>query len=153
MKCGYAGFALVICTNQTVCNPARPADSQFNQAVSGKPKLEETVLRLGRALDPQGARIDRELWLHRIGDFMIEGMQPFDPEILGGWDLHKWSEEVRLDHVPIALAGFSHVFVHDDDEYVDAGGSTQLKGASHCIQQVFDKPRVASRLRAGRTAR
>lgn len=119
-----------------------------SQAKKSAKQLEETVLRLGRALDPQGARIDRELWLHRIGDFMIEGMQPFDPEILGGWDLHKWSEEVRLDHVPIALAGFSHVFVHDDDEYVDAGGSTQLKGASHCIQQVFDKPRVASRLRA-----
>ena len=80
-----------------------------SQAKKSAKQLEETVLRLGRALDPQGARIDRELWLHRIGDFMIEGMQPFDPEILGGWDLYKWSEEVRLDHAPIALAGLAVV--------------------------------------------
>ena len=47
--------------------------------------------------------------------------------------------------------GFSHVFVHDDDEYVDAGGSTQLKGASHCIQQVFDNDyRDAVELNASR---
>ena len=119
-----------------------------SQAKKSAKQLEETVLRLGRALDPQGARIDRELWLHRIGDFMIEGMQPFDPEILGGWDLHRWSEEIRADKVPIAVAGFSHVFVHDDEEYVDAGGSQPLKGAPHCLQQVFDKPQVAERLRA-----
>ncbi|WP_319529539.1 FtsK/SpoIIIE domain-containing protein [uncultured Cohaesibacter sp.] len=111
-------------------------------------QLEETVLRLGRALDPSRARIDRDAWLHRIGDFMIEGMQPFDPELLGGWDLHRWSEEVREDIVPIVLVGFSHVFVHDEDEYVDAGGETPLKGTPHCVQQVYDKPRVASLLRA-----
>ena len=119
------------------------------QARKSAKQLEETVLRLGRALDPQQrARIDREHWLHRIGDFMIEGMQPFDQPLFGGWNLHRWSEEVRNDKVPIALAGFSHVFVHDEDDYVDAGGPIPLRGVPHCVQQVFDKPRVAARLRA-----
>lgn len=111
-------------------------------------QLEETVSRLGRAIDPTHARIDREVWLHRIGDFMLEGMQPFDAEPFGGWDLHRWSDEVRQGRVKITLAGFSHIFVHDDDEYVDAGGLVPLKGMPHCVQQVFDKPRVAARLRA-----
>jgi len=111
-------------------------------------QLEETVSRLGRAIDPAHARIDREAWLHRIGDFMLEGMQPFDAEPFGGWDLHRWSDEVRQGRVKIVLAGFSHTFVHDDDEYVDAGGLVPLKGMPHCVQQVFDKPRVAARLRA-----
>lgn len=111
-------------------------------------QLEETVSRLGRAIDPSYARIDREAWLHRIGDFMLEGMQPFEAEPFGGWDLHRWSDEVRQGRVKIVLAGFSHIFVHDDDDYVDAGGLVPLKGMPHCVQQVFDKPRVAARLRA-----
>lgn len=110
-------------------------------------QLEETAARIGRALDPKHNRIDREIWLHRLGDFMIEGMEPFEPSFMNDWDLHKWSDEVRQGNVTIKLAGFSHVFVHDDDDYVDAGGSTPLKGMPHCVQQVFDKPRVTNAFR------
>src|SRR5690606_2936050 len=48
------------------------------QAKKSARQLEETVVRVARALDPRHKRIDRETWLHRIGDFMIEGMEPFD---------------------------------------------------------------------------
>lgn len=119
-----------------------------SQAKKSAKQLEETAARIGRALDPEHKRIDRSIWLHRLGDFMIEGMKPFDdPAQLNGWDLHRWSDEVRQDKVPIQLVGFSHVFVHDDDEYVDAGAATPLKGMPHCLQQTFDKPRVAEALR------
>jgi S-DNA-T family DNA segregation ATPase FtsK/SpoIIIE len=110
-------------------------------------QLEETAARISRALDPGTNRIDRDIWLHRLGDFMIEGMDPFDATGLNGWDLHRWSDEVRQGKVTIKLAGFSHVFVHDDDEYVDGGGSTPLKNMEHCVQEVFDKPRVAAAFR------
>lgn len=118
-----------------------------SQAKKSAKQLEETAARIGRALDPEHKRIDREIWLHRLGDFMIEGMEPFDPARMNGWDLHRWSDEVRQDRIPIQLAGFSHVFVHDDDEYVDADGSTPLKGMPHCMQQVFDKTLVAGAFR------
>lgn len=118
------------------------------QAKKSAKQLEETVARVGRALDPEHKRIDRDIWLHRLGDFMIEGMEPFDPAQLNGWDLHRWSDEVRQDRIPIQLIGFSHVFVHDDDEYVDASGSSPLKGMPHCVQQIFDKPSVAKALRS-----
>lgn len=111
-------------------------------------QLEETVARIGRALDPQHKRIDREIWLHRLGDFMIEGMEPFDPARMNGWDLHRWSDEVRQDRIPIQVAGFSHVFVHDDENNVDAGSSIPIKGTPHCTQQVFGKPHVAESLRS-----
>lgn len=111
-------------------------------------QLGETISRLVRALSPGKNRIDRETWLHQIGDFMIEGMHPFDPNMLGGWDLHRWSHELREDNVPITLVGYSHIFVHDEDEYVDAGGPTFLNGRPHCFQQIFDKSHVSRRLRA-----
>ena len=118
------------------------------QAKKSAKQLEDTVARLGRAIDPNHKRIDRDIWLNRIGDFMIEGMEPFDSELMYGWDLHKWSDEVRQDKIPIQLAGFSHVFVHDNDEYVDSGDATPLKGMPHCVQQVFDKANVAGAFRS-----
>ncbi|BCA81012.1 FtsK/SpoIIIE domain-containing protein [Desulfuromonas sp. AOP6] len=117
------------------------------QAKKSAKQLEETVARVGRAIDPHHKRIDREIWLNRIGDFMIEGMEPFDPAPMNGWDLHKWSDEVRQDKISIQLAGFSHVFIHDNDEYVDGGDATPLKGMPHCTQQVFDKASVARAFR------
>ena len=118
------------------------------QAKKSAKQLEETVARIGRALDPKHKRIDRNAWLNLLGDFMIEGIKPFDDsDRLNGWDLHRWSDEVRQDRVPIELVGFSHVFVHDDDGYVDAGASTPLKGMPHCLQEVFDRPSVAEALR------
>ncbi|MBF4317940.1 hypothetical protein EAY30_23980, partial [Vibrio anguillarum] len=76
------------------------------QAKKSAKQLEETVARLGRAIDPNHKRIDRDIWLNRIGDFMIEGMEPFDSDLMNGWDLHKWSDEVRQDKIQIQLAGF-----------------------------------------------
>ena len=101
------------------------------QAKKSAKQLEETVARLGRALDPYHKRIDRDIWLNRIGDFMIEGMEPFDSSMINSWGLHKWSDEIRQDHVPIQLVGFSHVFVHDNDEYVDNIAPTPIKGMPH----------------------
>ena len=119
-----------------------------SQARKSAKQLVETIRRIDRALDPQHSRIDREIWLHRIGDFMLEGMEPFRQLDANGWDLHRWSDEVRRDNVPVKIAGFSHVFVHDDDEYVDAVDSTPLKDSKHCRQQIFDKPLVADALRS-----
>ncbi len=125
------------------------------QARKSAKQLEETISRLRRALDPRHKRrIDRGLWLHRIGDFIIDGMKAFDSENFGGWNLHKWSDEVRQDKVPIILAGFSHVFVHDSDKYVNAVELEPLSGGG-CFQWIFDKPRVADALRsfaAGKSA-
>lgn len=118
------------------------------QAKKSAKQLEETVARLGRALDPYHKRIDRDIWLNRIGDFMIEGMEPFDSSMINSWGLHKWSDEIRQDHVPIQLVGFSHVFVHDNDEYVDNIAPTPIKGMPHCVQQIFDKANVAKAFRS-----
>lgn len=118
------------------------------QAKKSAKQLEETVARLSRAIDPKHNRIDREIWLHRLGDFMIDGMEPFNQDLLKGWDLHKWSDEVRQDKIPIQLAGFSHVFIHDTEECVDTGDATPLKGMPHCTQQVFDKTSVSEFIRS-----
>ena len=123
------------------------SESHRTQAKKSARQLQDTVSRVSRALDPAHRRIDRETWLHRLGDFMIEGMEPFENLGTGGWDLHRWSDEVRQDKVPIEIVGFSHVFVHDDEAYVDAGGPTPIVDMDHCSQEIFDSSLVAAELR------
>ena len=100
-------------------------------------QLAETVNRVSRALDPKRNRIDKDVWLHRIGDLMIENMEPSDDLPVGNWSLHKWSEEVRSGGVPVIVTGFSHVFVHDEEAGVDAGVAP-IRGFQHCQQIVLD---------------
>ena len=118
-----------------------------SQARKSAQQLAETVARVARTLSPRQQRIDRETWLHRIGDLMLEGMEPYRQQTVDQWDLHRWSDEVRQDNVPIVLAGFSHIFVHDDEAHVDAHGPNTLKGLEHCVQEVFDKAGVTAELK------
>lgn len=98
-------------------------------------QLYETVERLGRALNPKRDRIDRGLWLQRIGDLMIEGMEPFDGDGFDGWDLLEWSRRVRAGELPVEVLGMSHVFIHDDPNV--QADEQPLKGCGHCRQRIF----------------
>jgi len=110
-------------------------------------QLSETVERISRALDPAQQRVDRKVWLNRIGDLMIEGMEPFNDQPINGWGLQEWSEQVRHDQVPIELVGFSHVFIHDDAAAVDSGDAVPLQRLEHCCQIVVDRAGVQEELR------
>ncbi|NYZ14803.1 DNA translocase FtsK [Azospirillum sp. RWY-5-1] len=105
------------------------------EARKSETQLYETVERLGRALNPRRDRIDRSLWLQRIGDLMIEGMEPFDGDGFGGWDLPEWSRRVRDGELPVEVLGMSHVFIHDDPNVL--ADEHPLKGCGHCRQRIF----------------
>ena len=100
-------------------------------------QLAETFNRISRALNPERSRIDKDVWLHRIGDLMIENMEPSNDLPVGGWSLHKWSEEVRSGGISILVMGFSHVFVHDEEVGVDTH-IAPIRGLPHCQQIVLD---------------
>lgn len=126
----------------------RSAGHQTHARKSAK-QLQETVARMGRAIDPAQSRIDRDIWLHRIGDFMIESIAPFDAATMNGMDLHQWSQKVRQGKIPIQLLGLSHVFVHDDEESVDAVGPVPLQeNVKHCFKEIIDKRGVVKALRS-----
>ncbi|MCY4261726.1 MAG: FtsK/SpoIIIE domain-containing protein, partial [Candidatus Dadabacteria bacterium] len=100
-------------------------------------QLAETFNRISRALNPERNRIDKDIWLHRIGDLMIENMEPCNDLPVSGWSLHKWSEEVRSGSVPILVMGFSHVFIHDEDVGVNTHVAS-IRELPHCQQIVLD---------------
>lgn len=122
------------------------ADGHQKHKTTSSEQLSQTARRISRALDPNLRRIDREVWLHRIGDLMIEAMEPFDDRPIAKWTLQQWSEAVREGRVPVQIVGFSHVFVHDDIAPVDAGGPIPLRALPHCWQVVVDKAGVRADL-------
>ena len=102
-------------------------------------QLAETVNRISRALNPDRNRIDKDIWLHRIGDFMVENMDPYGDLSNGDWNLHRWSAEVRSGCVPIVVVGFSHVFVHDENKEVRVDARVvPIRDLPCCQQIVFD---------------
>jgi len=110
-------------------------------------QLSETILRIARALDPRHNRIDRDMWLGRIGNFIINGMDQIEPTD-NGWDLHQWSDKIRQDKVPIILSGLSYVFVHDNGEYHETDEPIPLNKIDHCYQQILFKHRVSDELKS-----
>jgi len=119
-----------------------------SHAKKSERQLKETILRIVRALDPSHHRIDRDMWLNRIGDFIINGMDPFNPSNSTGWDLHEWSDKIREDKVPIYVVGISFVFVHDNDQFIETDIPIPLNNVDHCYQQILYKHHISNELKS-----
>jgi len=110
-----------------------------NAQVSAR-QLYETVERIQDALFGATGRLDRDLWLSRIADMMIDGI-----EIPPGSDIKlvDWRNIIRSGEVKILLKGYSHVFVHTQQPgEVDPSRRKNIKSKMYCWQEVYGKERV-----------
>ena len=90
-------------------------------------------------LNPKRNRIDKDVWLHRIGDLMIENMEPSDDLPVGNWSLHKWSEEGKVRGVFLLLSlVFSHVFCARRRKLELMQVLVPIRGFQNCQQIVLD---------------
>ncbi len=71
-------------------------------------QLRDTVRRIHDAIFGDPKRLDRDLWLSRFSDLMLNGIQfPANSPI----DLAAWRRAVRDGECGIHLRGYSHIFV------------------------------------------
>ena len=84
------------------------ADARRSSAV----QLRETVLRMQEALFGNPSRLDRDLWLARLADMLLDGIEIPATE---GNTLHEWRDSIRNGTAPLLLKGYSHVFVHSQE--------------------------------------
>jgi DNA segregation ATPase FtsK/SpoIIIE, S-DNA-T family len=119
------------------------------QANKSKKQLHATVNRIARALDPARPRVDRTMWLHRIGDLMLQRMRPFEDRDGAEWGLQEWSLAVRDDRIGIRVLGFSQIFVHDEDEPITLprGRSPIGRPEEASVQEVLYPDDVCTELR------
>ena len=109
---------------------------------SSKTQLMATLVTFREALFGDPGRLDRDLWLSRLADLLIDADIP--PGRAGL--LERMRAKLRDGEARISLRGYSHVFIHSSDPSSQPPGSDQiLMDSSDGIeawQEVFDRPEL-----------
>jgi S-DNA-T family DNA segregation ATPase FtsK/SpoIIIE len=99
-------------------------------------QLVDTLRRIAGAVEAGHVRLDREVWLSRIADLLVDGVRPGTHTWL---DLADWARAVRDGRCRMVVRGYSHVFVHGPQTDPVASGAhplTQVDGVD-AIQELF----------------
>jgi DNA segregation ATPase FtsK/SpoIIIE, S-DNA-T family len=106
---------------------------------SSQNQLRQTVDRIANALFISPGRLDRDLWLSRLSDLLLDGIEFSADSKL---NIEQWREQIRLGTLRIDLSGYSHVFVNGTNDSNLEGERSQIPKAEHCFQEVFDRESV-----------
>ncbi|MDR7079741.1 S-DNA-T family DNA segregation ATPase FtsK/SpoIIIE [Neobacillus niacini] len=111
-----------------------------NAKKTSKKQLSDTIIRINDALFGSPSRLDRDLWLARISDMLVEGVEFSQDSSLS---LEEWREGIRKGEIPIDLRGYSHVFVSSssDDSNLECE-QIQLNNLENCYQEVYNREKV-----------
>jgi S-DNA-T family DNA segregation ATPase FtsK/SpoIIIE len=140
-----------------VLSPERTADGDYRLAVviteakymetanlaakrkESQKQLLETMKRINEALFGSPTRLDRELWLARLSDLLLDGVQfPASANI----NLADWRRAIREGECEIYVRGYSHIFVSDPTDAADCSSFAHVASLDDAYQEVFGRPRV-----------
>jgi len=102
-------------------------------------QLGATLSTLDEALFGDPGRLDRDLWLSRLADLLLDAAVP--PGLTGL--LERARSAIRDGNVAISMRGYSQVFIHSQGE--DGAGINAsrhvvaVKGTSPASQEVYDR--------------
>src|SRR5260370_30564068 len=71
-------------------------------------QLRDTVKRITDALFGDPERLDRDLWLSRLSDLILDGIQMLAS---AGINLAEWPRAIREGTCEAYVRGYSHVFI------------------------------------------
>lgn len=102
-------------------------------------QLRDTMRRINDALFGDPKRLDRDLWLSRFSDLMLQGIQfPANAPI----DLIAWRRAVREGACGIHLRGYSHVFVAGPSEAPECSDFSLVADLENSYQEIFSRARL-----------
>lgn len=100
-------------------------------------QLRDTVNRINEAVFGAPERLDRDLWLARLSDLILDGVQ-FPAS--AGINLSDWRRAIREGECAIAVRGYSHIFVWGPDEASDGSSFASIAELDESYQEVFGRP-------------
>ena len=112
--------------------------SLFLFATMGK-QLRETVTGIRKALFGEPERLDKDLWLGRLADMLLNGLLASNRD---SFDLVKFVRAVRCGLCPMYVRGYSHVFVSGPSGIPDCSGFSELPELEDAYQEIFSPDRV-----------
>lgn len=102
-------------------------------------QLRDTVRRIHDAIFGDPKRLDRDLWLSRFSDLMLNGIQfPANTPI----DLAAWRRAVRDGECGIHMRGYSHIFVSGPTDAPECSDFVAVAEAEQSWQEVFSRARL-----------
>lgn len=102
-------------------------------------QLRDTVRRINDAVFGDPKRLDRDLWLSRFSDLMLNGIQfPANSPI----DLTAWRRAVREGECAIYMRGYSHVFVSGPSNSPECSDFVAVAESEQSFQEVFSRARL-----------
>ncbi|EJO5053321.1 TPA: DNA translocase FtsK [Pseudomonas aeruginosa] len=109
---------------------------------SSKTQLVATLTTLDEAIFGDPGRLDRDLWLARLSDLLLDAaVQPGQTGLL-----ERARSAIRDGNVSISLRGYSQVFIHSHEPGGVGPDSERLpvdcRGTSVALQEVFDRPEL-----------
>lgn len=100
-------------------------------------QLRDTVKRINGAVFGAPERLDRDLWLARLSDLILDGVQfRANAKI----NLADWRRAIREGACEIAIRGYSHVFVWGPDDPCDCSDFAPVAEMEEAYQEVFGRP-------------
>lgn len=99
-------------------------------------QLRDTVLRMHNAIFGNPGRLDRDLWLSRIGDMFNDGLE-FTQNI--SLSVDQWRDGIRNGSIPIELKGYSHVFVSTSTDNQMDCEQIIITNVDNCYQEVYSR--------------
>lgn len=97
-------------------------------------QLVETVERVRNAIFGSPERLDRELWLARLADLLVDGVRFTSREKI---DVARWRRSVREGRCQIRIRGFSHVFLSGPADSASGSHVTSIDEQIKCYQEVY----------------
>lgn len=102
-------------------------------------QLRDTVRRINDAIFGDPKRLDRDLWLSRFSDLMLNGILfPANSPI----DLAAWRRAVRDGQCGIHMRGYSHIFVSGPSDCPECSDFAAVAETDQSWQEVFSRARL-----------
>lgn len=108
-------------------------------------QLRQTVARIDDALFGDPGRLDRDLWLSRIADLLLDGTAALGQTNL----LEQVRDGIRRGAVPIDLRGYSHIFISGPaTDGSSLGEQDSIADVSGGLQETFSREGLRQLLKA-----
>ena len=108
-------------------------------------QLRDTVRRLNDAIFGGPERFERESWLARLSDLVLDGIRV---PAASGIDLGKWRRAIREGRCEFNIRGYSHIFVPTAGEIADCTDIGEVPEAPNSFQETYGRPALKNLLRA-----
>jgi len=108
------------------------ASGAKSKAADSARQLRDTLVRLEKVLNAESPPADRDIWLARLSEMLMDGMR--EPQGLDAGGVN-WRTTLRHGRCRIELRGYSHVFAHappdEISSFADEGiGDKETKSGS-----------------------